>query len=166
MFNKKSIYALNKRDPDAIVCPDANGNELRLTRENFASEAEFLQWKAWSDADYKETEKSARSYDDHTVALIDDMDTAGETLEDTLIALSERMAHDAACAAKVKAIKKVLTEKQFRRLWLYYVCHKNEQEIADMENVTQQSISLSIRDTKKKLKKIFGSEGKTPCKKH
>ena len=36
MFNRKSIYALNKKDPDAIVYMDANEVIVRLTREYFA----------------------------------------------------------------------------------------------------------------------------------
>ena len=52
MFNRKSSYALNKKDPNAIVYMDANEAIIRLTREDFASEEEFLKWKALSDADY------------------------------------------------------------------------------------------------------------------
>ena len=52
MFNRKSIYALNKKDPDAIVYMDANEVIVRLTREDFASEEEFLKWKSWSDENY------------------------------------------------------------------------------------------------------------------
>lgn len=45
MFNRKSIYALNKKDPNALVYTDADGNLIRLTRDDFASEEEFLYWK-------------------------------------------------------------------------------------------------------------------------
>ena len=165
MYNKKSDYAINKRNPDAIVYTDADKNEIKLTRDDFASEEEFLRWKAWSDAEYKQAEKNGRGYYDHTVALIDDADTYGETLEDELIALADKLEHDEKCAAMVTQIRAVLTETQFRRLWLYCVCKKSEQEIADMEGVTQQSISISIRDTKKKISKNFGFDKKTPCKK-
>ena len=43
MLNRKSSYALNKKDPDAIVYMDANEVIIRLTREDFASEEEFLK---------------------------------------------------------------------------------------------------------------------------
>ena len=46
MFNRKSSYALNKKDPNAIVYMDANEAIIRLTREDFASEEEFLKWKS------------------------------------------------------------------------------------------------------------------------
>lgn len=45
MFNRKSIYALNKKDPNAIVYTDADGNLIRLTRDDFSNEEEFLRWK-------------------------------------------------------------------------------------------------------------------------
>ena len=35
MFNRKSIYALNKKDPNAIVYTDADGNLIRLTCDVF-----------------------------------------------------------------------------------------------------------------------------------
>ena len=52
MFNRKSSYALNKKDANAIVYIDANGNIIRLTHEDFASEEEFQKWKSWSDENY------------------------------------------------------------------------------------------------------------------
>ena len=65
MFNRKSSYALNKKDPDAIVYMDANEVIVRLTREDFASEKEFLKWKALSDEDYHASEKEAHVYPRH-----------------------------------------------------------------------------------------------------
>ena len=121
MYNKKSDYAINKRNPDAIVYTDADKNEIKLTRDDFESEEEFLRWKVWSDAEYKQAEKNGRGYYDHTVALIDDADTYGETLEDELFALADKLDHDEKCAAIVAQIREVLTETQFRRLWLYCV---------------------------------------------
>ena len=53
MFNRKSSYALNKKDPNAIVYMDANEAIIRLTREDFAREEVFLKWKSLSDADYE-----------------------------------------------------------------------------------------------------------------
>ena len=56
MFNPKSDYALNKLDPDAIVCKSVSGVHIRLTREDFSSEEEFLYWKKLSDSDYHKRE--------------------------------------------------------------------------------------------------------------
>ena len=36
MFDRRSLYALNKKDPDAIVYLDADGNLVRLVCEDFA----------------------------------------------------------------------------------------------------------------------------------
>lgn len=44
MFDNKTIYALNKKDSDAIVYTDAEGNTLRLTYKDFASKEEFDIW--------------------------------------------------------------------------------------------------------------------------
>ena len=55
MFDNKSDYALNKKDQDSIVYSGSDGNIARITRADFSSEEEFLFWKSWSDADYKET---------------------------------------------------------------------------------------------------------------
>ena len=52
-------------------------------------------------------------------------------------------------------IKGQLTEKQFRRLWMYCVNGMTEQQIADREKVGQQRISKSINAAIKKIKKIF-----------
>ena len=69
MFNRKSSYALNKKDPNAIVYMDANEAITRLTCEDFASEREFLKWKSLSDEDYHASEKEAHVYANHTLAL-------------------------------------------------------------------------------------------------
>ena len=55
-FNRISIYALNKKDPDAIVYPTADGKTVRVTREDFPSEDAFLAFKAWSDENFHEEE--------------------------------------------------------------------------------------------------------------
>ena len=81
MFDKKSDYAKNKRNADSIIYTDANGEEIRLTRDDFESEEEFRKWKAWSDSQYHETEKNGRSYMDHKLPLFDEEGTNGDTME-------------------------------------------------------------------------------------
>ena len=58
-------------------------------------------------------------------------------------------------ARRIALIREVLTEKQFRRLWMYCVDGKTEQEIAEMEAVGQRRISTSIQAALEKIKKIF-----------
>ena len=41
MYNKKSVYALNKHDAEAIVYPSAEGETVRLTRQDFNSDTEL-----------------------------------------------------------------------------------------------------------------------------
>lgn len=69
MFDTKSDFALNKFDRDAIVCRSVTGVHIRLTREDFACEEEFLRWKVWSDGDYYDTEKDGRGFYDNGIPL-------------------------------------------------------------------------------------------------
>ena len=57
----------------------------------------------------------------------------------------------------VVQLKDKLTDTQFRRLWMYHVDGKTEEEIAEIEGVAQQQISKSILAAEKKIKK-FSSE--------
>lgn len=66
MFDKKNDAARNKKRADAIVYAGAAG-EVVLTQSDFESEAEFRRWKAWSDEDYKRTEKVMRKDYDHAI---------------------------------------------------------------------------------------------------
>ena len=90
MFNRKSSYALNKKDPDAIVYMDANEVIVRLTREDFASEKEFLKWKALSDEDYHASEKEAHVYANHTLAL-DELSEEAASIPAVDVSWSRRM---------------------------------------------------------------------------
>lgn len=64
MFDRKNDVARNKKRADAIVYAGA-ADEVVLTQSDFESEEEFRRWKAWSDADYKQTEKEMRRDYDH-----------------------------------------------------------------------------------------------------
>ena len=52
-------------------------------------------------------------------------------------------------------IKAVLTETQFRRLWMYEVLEKSMEEIAVRESVSIMAVFYSIQSAHKKLKKFF-----------
>ena len=77
MFDAKSDFALNKLDRDAIVCRSVTGVHIRLTREDFASEEEFLRRKVWSDGDYYDTEKDGRGFYDNGLPLDPRVDKLG-----------------------------------------------------------------------------------------
>lgn len=161
MFDKKSDYALNKREKNAIVYISVTGPAL-LTRAEFASEDEFMRWKHWSDNDYHTTEKSGRSYYDNGLPLADDyldLIASVPSVEDELfqkLAEAEADAERAqTCALLIVQIRSCLTQKQYRRLWLLCVGGMSVEAIAAAEGVTHQNVSKSIIKARKKLQKNF-----------
>ena len=165
MFDKKSEYALNKHDQDSIIYISVSGR-IRLTRADFSSEEEFLKWKAWSDADYHQTEKEGRSFNDNRVALDDYLDVVGavQSAEDEFF--SELLKADAQAEEKalrekrLAALKAILNAKQYRRIWLYYAERKSVTEIARLEGVTKASVSLPCQGNQKNFKKVRGGPQK------
>ena len=161
MFDKKSEYALNKHDQDSIIYISVSGR-IRLTRADFSNEEEFLKWKAWSDADYHQTEKKSRSFNDNRVAL-DYLDVVGavQSAEDEFF--SELLKADVQAEEKalrekrLAALKVILNAKQYRRIWLYYAERKSVTEIARLEGVTKASVSLSLARAIKKISKKFAA---------
>ena len=142
MYRKKSDYALNKLDPDAIVYRDATGEIHRLTREDFDSEEEFLRWKEWSDENYHTTEKKQHIEDNRTVPL-----TAAVELSAAHSTPEEEQGVDE--KALLRLCKSLLTDKQFRRYWMYRIENLTEEEIAVREGVRHQNISKSLRSAEK-----------------
>ena len=69
MFDPKSDYALNKKDPSAIVYIDASGTLTRLTPADFSGPEEFQRWKAWSDESYRQIENAGIAFHKHTLSL-------------------------------------------------------------------------------------------------
>ena len=155
MFNTQSDYALNKLDKDAIVCPSVTGVHTRLVREDFASEDEFLYWKSLSDSDYRKIETACRDYNDNCIRLTADR-TTGESAEDVLVTALQRAEQAERQFALLEQVRNLLTAKQYRRLWRYYIQSMTVEEISAIENVAHQNISKSIRAAKKKIKKFCG----------
>ena len=156
MVNKNSIYALNKKDPDAIVYPSANGKLIRVTREDFPSEEDFLAFKKWSDENFHEEEKLDHREANHVLS-VDDLSEAALAVPATDVIMERQ--HERAEKRKIASdmvvkLKDKLTDIQFRRLWMYHVEGKTEQQIAEIEGVDQQRISKSILAAKKKIKKF------------
>ena len=157
MFNRKSSYALNKKDANAIVYMDANENIIRLTREDFASEEEFQKWKSWSDAEYHISEKQDHVNSNHTLAL-DELseEAASVPAVDVCLELEhdrlEQIRHSAELVAQ---IKDCLRATQFRRLWMYEVEKKSLEEIARLEGVSAPAVFYSIQLAHKKISKKF-----------
>ena len=150
MFNRKSIYALNKKDPDAIVYMDANEVIICLTREDFASEEEFLKWKSWSDGNYH-TEDNQDVVEGKHNTSIDDLSEAALSIPAIDVVMDrqhEKSERRRMASTMVSQIRDKLTETQFRRLWMYYVDGMTVDEIGEKEGVSRQAayIRLSYTD--------------------
>jgi RNA polymerase sigma factor (sigma-70 family) len=157
MFNRKSSYALNKKDPNAIVYMDANEAIIRLTREDFASEEEFLKWKSWSDGNYH-TEDNQDVVEGKHNTSIDDLSEAALSIPAIDVVMDrkhEKAERRRAASAMVSQIRDKLTETQFRRLWMYYIDGMTVDEIGRIEGIRHQNISKSIGSAMKKIKKFF-----------
>ncbi len=151
MLNRNSIYFMNQRDPQAIVYVDAKGTVIRLTREDFASEDEFLAWKALSDEDYRLSEKAGRGYYDKCIPVIEAIDTPLPSAEDVLLAPMLEAEWAEYQTALLEEVRSKLTQTQYRRLWMFIVERLNEKQIAWKENTTQQAVSQSLVAIRKKL---------------
>ena len=157
MFNRRSSYALNKKDPDAIVYMDANEVIIRLTRKDFASEEEFLKWKSWSDENYH-TEDNQDVVEGKHNTSIDDLSEAAFSIPAIDVVMErqhEKSERRRMASAMVSQIRDKLTETQFRRVWMYFVDGMTVDEIGTAEGVSHQNISKSIGSAMKKIKKIF-----------
>ena len=155
MFDSKSDYALNKLDQEAIVCPSATGIHIRLTRADFISEEEFRLWKKLSDSDYHQRELAGWN-DSRSLSLDIQQDKPFTSAEDMVLApyiTAERIEQR---RQLLEQIRSCLTEKQYRRMCLYYLDGKTEAEIAALEGVGQRRISTSITSGVKKVQKFFG----------
>lgn len=156
MVNRNSIYVLNKKDPDAIVYPSANGKPIRITRDDFSTEKEFLAFKKWSDENFHEEEKLDHRESNHTLAA-DELSEAALAVPATDVVLERQHSRNEkrrAASEMVVKLKDKLTETQFRRLWMYYVDGMTIDRIGEIEGVSHQNISKSIIAATKKIKKF------------
>ena len=164
MFNKNSLYALNKRDPDAIVYPTADGKTVRITREDFSSEEEFLAFKAWSDENFHKEDNRDVTENRYRVSL-DDLSEAAlavPAIDVVMDQKQQRAEQKRKASDMVVQLKDKLTETQFRRLWMYYVEEKTLEEIAEAEGVSAVAVFYSIEAAEKKFQKNFLNKLKTP----
>lgn len=154
MSHKKNLpyisdHTLNKNDREAIVYYDADGNLIRLTEADFASKAEFERWKAWSDADYAESERGDRQYNAHKRPLFD-QDCPSPSVEEILFGTAERCQREAEEEKIIAAYLKQLTPVQERRFIMYFGQRMTLQEIANVEGVGFPRIAASLDQCRKK----------------
>lgn len=157
MVNKNSIYALNKKNPDAIVYPAADGKPVFVTREDFASEEEFLAFKKWSDEDFHEEEKLDHRESNHIVSAdtLSEAALATPAVDVVMVRQHERAENRKTASDMVVKLKDKLTETQFRRLWMYEAKGKTLAQIAEHDGVAILSVYESIESAKKKISKKF-----------
>ena len=142
MFNTHTDFALNKFDKTAIVCQSVSGPGIRLTREDFASKEEFAYWKAWSDEDYKEIDRIGRE-DDAYLSFEDQRSAPVSSAEDVVLAPYIEAEQRETQRSLLERIKANLTEKQYRRLWMYHVERLSISAIAAAEGVSTRAMPLS-----------------------
>lgn len=161
MFNRKSIYALNKKDPNAIVYTDADGNLIRLTRDDFASEEVFLLWKAWSDDDFHNEENDDHRQLNHTISLdgLSEEAIAVMSVEDSHIAGLDTYERQELAQLLMQELDTSLTETQRRRLWKYCVENKSIRVIAHEESAYRNAVWKSITSAKQKMYDFFAKRG-------
>lgn len=157
MFDKKNDYALNIADKNAIVYQDAFGTLIRITPEQFPSIKEFRKWKNWSKMKAHTTEKKEHIHRNHTVSLSDQEDRTTTTLgiEEALVEQESILSHQQNALEQVQTIRRILTDKQFQRLWMYCIDNLSVVQIALIEGATPPAIYKSIRQSKKKIYAYF-----------
>lgn len=143
MFDTRSVYALNKLDKDAIVYPSVTGEDIRLTREDFSSEEEFLYWKEKSDANYHKTENDGQN-DSRCLSLDTQRDTPTPSAEVIVLERIATAENAAECAARLAKIEGLLTTEQYRRLRLLHIQKLSVEKIASMEGVSIKAIYKSL----------------------
>lgn len=155
MFNKSSIYALNKKDPDAIVYPSVTGKLIRVTREDFGSEEEFLAFKAWSDENFRKEDNRDVVEEKHRLSIdgLSESALAVPAVDVVMERQLTRAEQRKKASDMVVKLKDKLTETQFRRLWMYCVDGMTIDEIGEKEGVSHQAVSLNIQSAMKKIKK-------------
>lgn len=150
MHNKYSDYVANKTDTEAIVCRSVTGEDVRLTRADFDSDEEFQKWKDWSDADYKQSERRDRAYNDRRLSLAAAYflsDRENECLSGEPNAAEQKTRDDL-----ISHIRSLLTDTQFSRLWRRFACGRELADIAAEDGVSVAAVSNSIKRAAKRIR--------------
>ena len=150
MYNTRSDYALNKRDHDAIVFASATGEIIRLTREDFATDAEFERWKEWSDADYHASERRDKAYSDRKYALSQQFEPTVEGSEAQFFAAIEECKD----GERVRLLRNHLTDRQFTRVYKRFGLGMSVTDIAAEDGVSKSAVMASLRSAQAALRKV------------
>lgn len=160
MYNKMSLYALNKKNTDAIVYMDANGNLMYITRDDIGDDRLFLSFKSWSDENLHLEEKLNHREANHVIlsGSLSEIALTVSCAESCPEQNLERIEQLFDNNQIVQQIKNRLTDNQFRRLWRYYVDGMTIDQIGRLEGISHQNVSKSIGQAIRKIKKLFPNE--------
>ena len=153
MFNRKSDYARNKKQRDAIIYTTAK-EQILLTRADFSCEEEFQKWKAWSDQYYHNDEQEGRRFTDQNVPVQDWENHVLVLFPSEKPDSQQDVAHaDLWYPTLFLQAKNCLTKTQYCRLMLC-LNGMTVSEIAKLEGVSRQAVSKSILASKRRLRKF------------
>ena len=165
MFKKDSLYSINKKNPDAVVYKFANGEQSFVTRADFATEEEFLAFKAWSDEDFHTEDKGDVLAGIRQVSIhdISEAAVAVPAIDVVMDRKQQRAEQKRKASDMVVQLKDKLTETQFRRLWMYYIDGLDTYEIGRIEGASHQAVCKSLALAEEKIKKNFPETAKKGC---
>lgn len=153
MFNTASDYAINKKNPHAIIYVDAKGSTTVLTKKDFATEEDFYYWKRLSDEDYRNVDIEEHKIAKRTVSLSslppDYLVVMSE--EETQINRISKLEREAIKQLLMVSLDECLTKAQRNRLWVHYVEGATLEEIAKREGVSFQGVQQSIIRARKNI---------------
>ena len=149
--NYHDDYTRNKADKLAIVSVDAKDVVYRTTADQLPNPESFSKWKKWSDKNYHRIHLGNCVYKDHNVSL--------GKFEYTLS--TEQLEEDEAAHERIhllyqktdRVLKRILTQKQYRRFKMRYEECMSEDEIAAAEHVGQPSVSECLTLAKEQIEK-------------
>lgn len=153
MFDKKSLYALNKRDHDAIVYTDAFGTTIRLTVEDFSSLKEFRKWKNWMNMKAHSDEKKDHIYRNHTISIysIPENSYVRQDRESEIVNQINLAEREVMRQLLVQGMQECLSEKQRTYLIMHYVDGLSIREISRQLSLNHKTIYESIVSAKEKI---------------
>lgn len=155
MFDNKSDYALNKKDKTEIIYQDAYGNTYRISASDLGSIKEFRKWKNWIMMKNHTDEKKDHVHRNHSVSLneLHECLPVVPAIDTDLEHQEMQHEHMTQLQAMIGDIRTILSDTQFRRIWLHYAEGITTREIARIEGATHQAVCKSIKQARKNILK-------------
>ena len=149
-------YAVNKKNPSAIVYPNPCGRSVFLTAEMFHSEQEFAFWKNVSDEDYRARERAERREAAHVIAWAETVTPSfALSAEQELLRKTEAYDLHLRLQNVFLFLRAALTKTQYERFLLHVLFGVSESQIAAHEGASISAVAKSIRLARKKLAAAF-----------